>query len=522
MRDEATSKKVVRNTLFNYLAVFSTTLINLVAMPIIIHGLGDARFGIYVTIMSVVGYVALLDMGIGTSLTKFVAEYEAKKDFQRLNEIFSTAFILYIGLGLLGGFLLIAFSDVFIQRIFQIPQELWGEAHYVFWISAASLFSGLTLGIFANILGGIQRHDIWRTISIVTSFISAVGGIILVLIGYKLVAYTLFLTLTSILGFLVQMVYAKRLLPEVHLVPRHFKIRELKAIVNFTFAIFVNQLAVRNMGSLDRLIVGIFLPIRNVTLYSIGLTLVMFCFKIPSAAALAFTPAASELHAKNRMDAIQELVLRGMKYTGLFAIPIFTVLGILAKDVLYLWMGEGYDSSAVILQLLMIGYFWLVLSSSGMTVMVGIGKPYINSLYALAQIGLCTALTLLMIHLRGLFGAAMGSGLAFAVGGIIYIFHSSHIFGIPVSRLLSPPMLLKSLLLVVPGGVLFVVHHSMPSRDLLVLLIECTTYGFLYAFIVLRYLIDDYDIEKISGVLPPVRYLSFLRRSSPFTGDGPR
>ena len=265
------------------------------------------------------------------------------------------------------------------------------------------------------------------------------------------------------------------------------------------------------MGSLDKLVVGIFLPIKNVTLYAIGLTLVMFCFKIPAAAAMAFTPAASELHAKQRLEAIQQLVLRGMKYTGLFAIPIFTVLGILARDIIYIWMGDGYEASARILQLLMIGYFWLVLSASGMTVMVGIGKPYINSIYAVAQILLCTTMSVIMIQIYGLYGAAAGSGGAFALGGIIYILHSSKIFRIPISRFLNPNVLGKALLTMIPGALLLFLRHHWPSRDILHILIQCVLYGLVYGLIIFRYIIDDYDIDKISAVIPPVRHLALLK-----------
>ena len=65
MHEEGTSKKVIRNTLFNYLAIICITLIRFIAMPILIHGLGQDRYGIYATLMSVVGYVGLLDLGIG-------------------------------------------------------------------------------------------------------------------------------------------------------------------------------------------------------------------------------------------------------------------------------------------------------------------------------------------------------------------------------------------------------------------------------------------------------------------------
>jgi len=512
MREEGTARKVVRNTLFNYLAIICASLIRFIAMPILIHGLGQDRYGIYATVMSVVGYVGLLDLGIGISLTKFVAEYYANRDFRRLNEMLSTSLLLYLGLGILGAAILVAFSNFFVQHVFEIPVSLWTEGRYVFWISALALFNGLTLGIFGNLLNGIQRQDIARTIMIGNSLITYSGAILLVTMGYKLVAFMLFSTAMDVLSFLLQIWIAKRMLPEVRFFPRLFKARELKQIVNFSFAMFINQLAARNMGVLDKLILGIFLPIANVTLYTVGFTLASFSFRIPAAAVLASMPAASELMAQNRLDAVRELILRGMKYTGLMALPVFTVMGVMAPDIVRLWMGEGYEPSASVLQLLLVGYFWMAISSSGATVMVGIGKPYINTYYAIGQILLCSSLTVVMVQLYGVVGAAAGSSAAYTLGGLVYLVHSTHIFKIPFGRLVNHRMAGQVVLLVLPGVLLGIHHHRSPPDGVFDLLAQVCLYGLIYAFLAVRYVVDDYDLEKISAVLPPVRHLSLLRR----------
>lgn len=512
MKQESTSKKVVRNTLFNYLAVVSITLIRFVSMPIIIHGLGNDRYGIYSAILSVVGYVGLLDLGIGFSLTKFVAEYEARRDYRSLNEFLSTALLLYIVLGLLGVAALAGGSEFIIHRLFQIPEPLWGDARHVIWISAVSLFNGLTFGIFGNLLNGLQRQDVSRLISIGNTLITYSGAIVLIRLGYGLVGFVLFCAVIDLSSFLLQMVIAKRMAPSIEFFPRHFKIGKMNQILNFSFAMFINQLAVRNMGSLDKLILGMFLPIANVTLYSVGFTLTNFCFRIPTAAVLASMPAASELMAKDRMDAVQELVLRGIKYTALLAIPVFTLVGVLAPALVEVWMGKGYEDSARVVQLLLAGYFWLVLASSGMSVMVGIGKPYVNTFYAVAQILLCTCLTVFMVRLHGLLGAAAGSGMAYLIGGITYLVHSTILFRIPLRRLVNRTILWKVLLLFLPALLLWALSSHCPPRGGLEILLQSCLFGVLYSLLLVRYLIDDYDIAKISAVLPAVRVLSFLRR----------
>ena len=512
MKEESTSRKVVRNTLFNYLAVFSYFLIRFLSLPIIIHGLGNERYGIYATVMGVVSYVGLLDLGIGVSLTKFVAEYYAKKDFQRLNNMLGTALLLYLGLGILGVGLLLGFSNLLIRNLFQIPPSLWIEARYVFWISAFSLFNGLVLGVFGNLINGVQRQDISRTIMIGSTLLTYGGSILLVLLGYKLVAFVLYGTITSLLTLLIQAWIAKRLLPSVRLLPRALDKQELRRIANFSFAMFVNQLAARNMVTLDRIILGIFLPIGNVTLYAVGATAANICFRIPSAAVLASVPAASELTARNRPEAVQELILRGIKYTGLLAVPVFTVMGVLAEEFILLWMGDGYETSARIFQLLLVGYFFVMLTSSGSSVMVGIGKPYVNTIYAVVQILLCSSLMVILVHFYGLLGAAYSSMAAYTLGGIVYLIHSTKVFRIPFRRMINPHILGKIVLLLLPGGLWGLAHEIVPYRGLPALLAGLSCYLLLYSVLVIRYHIDDFDMEKVAAVVPAVRHLERLRR----------
>jgi len=513
--EEPTSKKVVRNTLFNYLAVLSLTLLRFLALPVIVHGLGNDRYGVYAAVMGVAGYVGLLDLGIGVSLTTFVAEYHARREVERLNRLLGTALLLYAGLGLLGMCLMAGFADLMIRSLFHIPRLLWPEAHIVFWLSAFSLFNGLTLGVFGNLLNGLQRQDVSRSITVANTLVTYGGGILLIKLGYGLVAFVLLGTAANLAGFLAQAWFARRLLPGVHLLPRGFDRREARRIARFSLAMFVNQIAARNMLSLDRLVLAAFLPIGNVTLYTVGAMAAGFCTRLPAAAVLASLPAAAELAARGRSSALHDLVLRGIKYTGIAAIPVFTAAGILAPDLIGLWMGPGYESSARVLQLLLVGSFWLVITASGQSVMVGIGKPYLNTFYALLQIVLGSALMVVLVRSHGLLGAALSSLATYSLGGCAYLFHSTLLFGIPLRRLLNARVLFHVLSLLAPGILWVVVRTLRPSGGPATTLLELVLYLALYAVLLIRYHIDDFDIEKMAQVLPAVRRLDFLRRTGP-------
>ena len=49
-------------------------LLAIVAIPMVIEGMGLARFGVLTIAWMVVGYFSLVDFGLGRALTKLVAE----------------------------------------------------------------------------------------------------------------------------------------------------------------------------------------------------------------------------------------------------------------------------------------------------------------------------------------------------------------------------------------------------------------------------------------------------------------
>ena len=52
--------------------------------PSFVHHLGDAAFGIWVLIFAVTGYYGLFDLGIRSSIIRYVSKYTATDDRTKL------------------------------------------------------------------------------------------------------------------------------------------------------------------------------------------------------------------------------------------------------------------------------------------------------------------------------------------------------------------------------------------------------------------------------------------------------
>jgi len=512
MAEESISRKVLRNTAWNYLGLLFNIAVRLAVLPFVVHRLGNDAFGIYSIVSVVIGYASLLEFGIGTSLSKFVAELGARKEFARLNAMIGTAIVMYLVLGVTGCAVLILLTGTFVHTVFNIPVDLVEAAKIVFIISACAFTVSFVIGIYGNIIHGLQRHDIFNKILIFMSALRNIGGVVVLWLGYGLVEFVAYQALSGIAGISAMAFFAKRLLPQISMIPRQFDWGAVRTITNFSFAVFINQISSKFMGTLDKIIVGIFLPVSQVTIYSIGVTVVLLLWRIPAMVTSALTPASSELDALQRPEAIQTMVRRGMKYTSVLGAAIFLVSGVLAEPLIRVWMGEGYEQSARVLQILLVGFSMLVVIAPNLQVMVGIGRPYINTIYAVAQIALNLTLGPLLVWKFGIYGAACGASCAFSLGGAVFIVHSCRIFGIPLRSLFGRRFFISAGVIAILAAGLLWINHRYPAQGLTDLAVYAFGFWMAYFLYTARYVIDEFDIEKFSRIIPWVRHLRALQK----------
>ena len=89
-----------RNVVLIY-GVHAVALVSgLIVTPIIVGALGTEQFGIWALIGSIVGFIGLLDLGIGPSVIRFAAEQRGRDARAETSELASTALAIYFVLAL--------------------------------------------------------------------------------------------------------------------------------------------------------------------------------------------------------------------------------------------------------------------------------------------------------------------------------------------------------------------------------------------------------------------------------------
>src|SRR5207237_8645392 len=118
-----------------------------------------------------------------------------------------------------------------------------------------------------------------------------------------------------------------------------------------TFMILV---AARLRYRADAVIIGTFLSAAAITYFTIGARLVDYASDVVSSLAQIFTPMSSHFHSTGDFQKLRRIFIAGNRACALVMLPICTMLILLGKSLISVWVGPRYISSYPILLILLI------------------------------------------------------------------------------------------------------------------------------------------------------------------------
>jgi O-antigen/teichoic acid export membrane protein len=415
-------QRVAHNVLWGAAGQVWALVLLLVSVPIVVHGLGESAYGIYVLVSVLLGYVAFLDLGLTPAVVRSIAIHHASGDSARLSQIVGTALALLTGLGILGGALLWLLAPVIVNSVLQVPADLRDAARIVLEITAVGFAGNMVLTLFGAIPQGLQRLDLFTVRTIVLATATAVVQILAVKLGGGLVWVAGLTVAVNMASLLVFVIVARRLLPQVSFRPR-FNRRAFSELSGFGLMRFLNQGSGQVVFQLDRVIVAAFLPIRAVTLYAVPLSIAQKFTTVQFIFSGAFFPAASELHGGQETDRLRRLYIASLKLSLVMVLPLVILVAAFARPLLTTWIGPDFgESSSQILVVLAIAY--------GLATLVGVpalasdatGHAHYTAGFALLSAAINLSLTVLLVPRLGPVGAAYALLINAASQGIVFVY----------------------------------------------------------------------------------------------------
>ncbi len=500
--EQSLSHKIIRNTAYNIVGRFWGILVVLFLTPYIIRHIGIERFGLWSIAGVITGYFGLLDFGVGMSFVKYIAEFYTKKQFDKISQIVSTGFVFYSLLTVL----IIGFSVFFIKPIiviFKIPPYLANEAVFVLLVGISVFTCANAFSPFGAIQTGLQRMDIQNKIGIITSILNILGTVFFLEKGYGLPGLMVNNAIIFIISCILNVAAAYKIFPEMKFNPYIFNKEMFNKLFKFGFKIQIAKIAGVIAGQTNKLLIAYFLSISLVAFYHLGNSVVYYAISISALFVSALMPAFSEMEAKGERQKLTEAYLMTTRYLAIFVAPFFVFLIISAFNLMSAWMGQGYEKSALIIQILALSYALNTIAQVAVSICMAIGRPQVLAVSSVVIIALNLVLSIVFIKIFGFMGSALGNLFAINIGTLYFLAALNNVLHIPHSKFIKITVP-YFFIAVISSGVIVVLDLFMHpfsralSRPMALGVLFMRGFVFLSIYIIgiyLRKLIDADDID---------------------------
>lgn len=178
------SKEAVRNIMISFIARGISMVCSLLLVPITINYINPTRYGIWLTLSSIIGWILLFDFGLGNGLRNKFAESKAMGNKDLTRQYVSTTYYT-LGVIMMVLFLGIAFANQFINwtSILNIDGSYAEELRMVFGIVTLFFCTNLVVNLFSTILTADQKPGL-------SSILGAAGQFFSLLVVYILTLTT--------------------------------------------------------------------------------------------------------------------------------------------------------------------------------------------------------------------------------------------------------------------------------------------------------------------------------------------
>jgi O-antigen/teichoic acid export membrane protein len=475
------ANRLIINVLTDYSARAVVVVLGIFSAPFIVHRIGLEGYGLFTLVGSVFAFALLIQGGTGPAMIRYVTMTYTQQDYDGMNRYYGAGQLMLVIASVVC--LVLSFSVAWqFPHIFDVTESLRPQSRWV------ALLGGMTaafsIALWSPNVGfyAAQRYDISSLIGNGTEVFRMMLIVILFILITPSVVLLAIIGLSCVLiRALLQYVTLRSMLPELrllHVDKSREAIRDTWVFSTFTFLSAISYVI---HTSMDSILINKLISLAAVAPYALARLWSWQLRNLTLTIVQVTTPAVTALAASGEHWKIEEVLVRGTKYSLMISLPLAVLLSIFAEPIVRLWLGPGYEIVATLMPLLLIPEVFFLWQGQSNAVLTGLGYVKFLGILSLsgAIISVAVGIVLVVVFNMGLIGIALGTATSFILRNIFimpvytcrkvkislykYLFRSTlHVVGATVpcailSLLImqyTPPQTFGKLILAVAGSYL--------------------------------------------------------------------
>lgn len=502
------SKQLFRNTIAGWFEMVILLVSGLIVPPLLLASLGKEGYGVWLLVGQVAAYLPILDLGVSSSVGRFVAKYNARKDYAGLSRIVSSSIFLFLASSICVLVATVVLWPGF-SRFFRLSQEYFNVGRWLILLTGLGIAIDSPLRIGQGILQGLHRFDLMYLLRAAGAFLRLL--FIIVLFGWAGCRSMLVLGVLAIVATLLTDVLMCGLAYHkssnvVSLRYVFVNLSTLKEIWSLSLSTLLVTIAALLFNQGQIIGVGKLVGPQAVTLYALPVMLLTYGSMVIAYIVGAFKPMASHMQALNERQRLQGLNIAGVKISLTISLFIAVIAVAFGYPFLRMWLHASKDLSADdfvvlsnVLTIMVVGFAIGVPQNVTSNMLSGVERQWFVAFTSLAasMLGFCIGLALMTKTSLGLYGMAFGWVCVFLARDVLVLpvkacRHFEIGFGRYIKKAYVPPLGAAAILIIV----VFLVRQVLDTTSFIRLL--CSIVFCIVVYAVTAYLLCLSREEKAS------------------------
>lgn len=405
-------------TALSMMTIIISSVIQIVYTPLYMRYLGPGDYGINSLVQSIMGYIAILNLGLGNTMLRYTTRYRAEgkvEEEKSLNGMFLVIFSILMTIAfIIGVYIYINIGRFFGERFTQIELQ---KTKAVFVILALNVIISFPMGIFSTNITSREKFIYQRGVKLITIILNPIVGAILMINGFGLIAVTVSTVCFAILSYFFDMIYAFKLGMKIKF--SKFNNDILKEIFVYSFFIFLNVLIDQIYWGTDRVIIGKYVGVQGIAIYSVGAIFNTLYMGFASAVSGVLFPRINRLIVEEKHQEVDDMFLKIGRLQYILLGLISSGFILFGKDFITLWVGKEYIEAYNIALWIMIPLTVPLIQSTGVSIMQAKNMHQFRSIVYFIIAILNLVLSIIFVKKVGAIGCAIATGISFILGQII-------------------------------------------------------------------------------------------------------
>lgn len=356
--------------ILSYVNIAALIVVGLFYTPLMLRLLGQAEYGLYSLIGAFVGYLSILDMGLGNTIVRYISINRITGSKQREAELNTLFLLIYSGLGCLvvcvGTSIYFHLGDIFGQSLSEAELV---KAHTMTALLVFNIAASFPLGIFSAVMTVYERFVFLRITNILRVLLNPIVVLPLLYAGYGSVMMVIVSTVLNLSCLLANMWYSFRYL-HIRFRIGQYQRTLLWEMAVYSFFIFLNVIMDKIYYSTGQFILGIVSGTRAVAVYAVAIQIIMMYMQFSGAISGVMFPKIARMVAGHATNSdLTNVMIRIGRLQYIVIVYLMVMFFFIGDDFLYLWAGEEYINGYPIVMLLMAVIWVPLIQNTGIAIL---------------------------------------------------------------------------------------------------------------------------------------------------------